>query len=103
MQGVVGAAFEGLGVALGALIGGAVYKAINGRWLFRIFGFVAIIFCLVHAVLHLILLKRENTQGESEGEEREDEKAVTRVRLVLIDKEQSQSSNNSQQSQGLLT
>ena len=102
MQGVVGAAFEGLGVALGALVGGAVYKAINGRWLFRIFGFVAIIFCLVHAVLHLILLKRENTLAESEGEER-DEKAATRVRLVLIDKEQSQSSNNSQQSQGLLT
>ena len=103
MQGVVGAAFEGLGVAIGALVGGVVYKAIHGRWLFRIFGLVAVVFCLVHAVLHLILLKRENTQAGSQGEEREDEKAATRVRLVLIDKEQSQSSNNSQQSQGLLT
>ena len=101
MQGVVGAAFEGLGVALGALVGGAVYKAINGRWLFRIFGVVAVVFCLVHAVLHFILLKRENTEAESE--EREDEKAATRVRLVPVNKDQAQSSNNSQQSQGLLT
>ena len=103
MQGVVGAAFEGLGVAIGALVGGAVYKAINGRWLFRIFGVVAVLFCLVHAVLHFILLNRENTQTESE--EREEEKAATRVRLVPVDKEQgqAQSSNNSQQSQGLLT
>ena len=101
MQGVFGAAFEGLGVALGALVGGAVYKAMSGRWLFRIFGFLAVLFCLIHAALHLILLKRENTEAESE--ESEDEKAATRVRLVLVEKEQSQSSSNSQQSQGLLT
>ena len=101
MQGVVGAAFEGLGVAIGALVGGAVYKAINGRWLFRIFGVVAVVFCLVHAVLHFILLKRENT--ETETEERKDEKAAIRVRLVPVNKDQAQSSNNSQQSQGLLT
>ena len=101
MQGVVGAAFEGLGVAIGALVGGVVYKAIHGRWLFRIFGLVAVVFCLVHALLHLILLKRENTVTESE--EREEEKAATRVQLVPVDKEQSQSSSNIQQSQGLLT
>ena len=27
MQGIVGAAFEGAGVAIGSLVGGAVYKA----------------------------------------------------------------------------
>ena len=101
MQGVVGAAFEGLGVAIGALVGAAVYKAVSGRWLFRIFGFLAVLFCLVHAVLHFILLKRENNEAESE--EREDEKAATEVRLVPVYREQAQSSNNSQQSQGLLT
>ena len=101
MQGVVGAAFEGLGVALGALVGGAVYKAINGRWLFRIFGLLAVIFCLVHAVLNVILLKRE--KAEAHSEEREDEKAATSVRLVPVDKEMSHSSSNTQQSQGLLT
>ena len=101
MQGVVGAAFEGLGVALGTLAGGAVYKALNGRWLFRIFGLLAVVLCLAHAVLHITLLKRENTEVDSE--EREDEKAATEVRLVPVDREQAQSSNNSQQSQGLLS
>ena len=101
MQGVVGAAFEGLGVALGALAGSAVYKALKGRWMFRIFGLLAVFFCLAHAVLHLILLKRENTEADSE--EREEGKTATEVRLVPVDKEQAQSSNNSQQSHGLLT
>ena len=35
MQGLVGAAFEGLGVATGALVGGVVFKLYGGAVLFR--------------------------------------------------------------------
>jgi len=57
MQGIVGAAFEGLGVAIGSFVGGAVYKAKGGVFMFRAFGLFAIILCLLHAVVHLVLLK----------------------------------------------
>jgi len=58
MQGIVGAAFEGLGVAIGSFVGGAVYKAKGGVFMFRAFGLFAIILCVLHAVVHLLLLKR---------------------------------------------
>lgn len=57
MQGIVGAAFEGLGVAIGSFVGGAVYKTMGGVYMFRAFGLFAIILCLLHAVVHLVLLK----------------------------------------------
>ena len=57
MQGIVGAAFEGLGVAIGSFVGGAVYKAYGGVFMFRAFGLFAIIMCLAHAFVHIMLLK----------------------------------------------
>jgi len=57
MQGIVGAAFEGLGVAIGSFVGGAVYKTYGGVFMFRAFGLFAIIMCLAHAFVHMMLLK----------------------------------------------
>ena len=78
MQGVVGAAFEGLGVAVGTLVGGAVFKALGGRWLFRIFGLLSLVFCLLHAALHFIFRSRENRQAD----DRDDQKQPTGFSLV---------------------
>ena len=71
MQGIVGAAFEGLGVAVGTLVGGAVYKALSGRWLFGIFGFLSIVFCAIHAAIHFILLRKENHHPDDRDYQKE--------------------------------
>jgi len=57
MQGVVGAAFEGAGVAIGSLVGGAVYKAKGGVFMFRAFGIFSLACCLLHFVFQLTLGK----------------------------------------------
>jgi len=57
MQGVVGAAFEGAGVAIGSLVGGAVYKAKGGVFMFRAFGIFSLACCLLHLVFQLTLGK----------------------------------------------
>ena len=51
MQGIVGAAFEGLGVAVGALLGGLIFKHHGGRLLFRGAGILALAGCAVHVVI----------------------------------------------------
>jgi len=55
VQGIVGAAFEGLGVAVGSVVGGAVYSAMGGVFMFRSFGLFAIVLCLIHAIVHIVL------------------------------------------------
>lgn len=65
MQGIVGAAFEGLGVAIGSFVGGAVYKNYGGVFMFRAFGLFAIILCLTHAVVHVVLLRCINKEDEN--------------------------------------
>ena len=70
MQGIVGAAFEGLGVAIGSFVGGAVYKAKGGVFMFRAFGLFAIILCVLHAVVHVVILRvgrKEEGEGKRPG------------------------------------
>jgi len=55
MQGIVGAAFEGLGVAIGSFVGGAIYKNMGGIFMFRAFGFFALFLCILHAGVQLFL------------------------------------------------
>jgi MFS family permease len=50
VQGIVGAAFEGIGVGFGSLVGGFLYKNISGRTTFRTFGIFTAIFCLLHHI-----------------------------------------------------
>lgn len=55
MQGIVGAAFEGLGLAIGSLVGGAIYKNYGGPFLFQAFGVFSLVMCLLHALLQLLM------------------------------------------------
>jgi len=59
MQGVVGAAFEGAGVAVGSLVGGAIYKTWGGMTMFRVFGVFSLIMCVLHAIIQLLLKGRK--------------------------------------------
>jgi len=67
MQGIVGAAFEGAGVSIGSLVGGAVYKSKGGKFLFRSFGIFSVVFCLLHIIFQ-IFIGRSRTESRS-GEE----------------------------------
>jgi len=49
VQGVVGAAYEGAGVATGSLVGGTIYQNYGGLFLFR----SASIFALALSILHI--------------------------------------------------
>jgi len=55
MQGIVGAAFEGLGLAIGSLVGGAIYKNYGGPFLFQAFGVFSLVMCLLHALLQMLM------------------------------------------------
>jgi len=76
MQGVVGAMFEGLGVAIGSFIGGAVYQHSGGKVLFQSFSALALVLCLLHLLLTCTIARpkpkvvvEEEVQGELLGEE----------------------------------
>jgi len=51
VQGIVGAAFEGVGVAIGSVVGGGVYESRGGVFLFRAFSIFSFILCIIHASL----------------------------------------------------
>ena len=72
MQGLVGAAFEGLGVAAGALLGGVVFDKFGGLVLFRLSGVVALVACVLHGIIQLIFARsqeKQDTQSASNPEE----------------------------------
>ena len=72
MQGLVGAAFEGLGVAAGALLGGVVFDNFGGLVLFRASGGLALVACALHGVIQLILARykeKQDTQSAPNPEE----------------------------------
>jgi len=97
MQGIVGAAFEGLGVAIGSFVGGAVYKTYGGVFMFRAFGLFAIILCLSHAVVHVVLLR-------CVGKEEEDKlPGFNVVATVEQDRTNQELSLSGGRPQGLLT
>ncbi|KAL5273717.1 hypothetical protein ACFFRR_000457 [Megaselia abdita] len=57
MQGLVGAIFEGVGVSIGSFVGGLLFESIGGSETFRIYGIVALVACLVHIIVQLLLQK----------------------------------------------
>ncbi|CAL8081521.1 unnamed protein product [Orchesella dallaii] len=50
VQGIVGSAFEGVGVSLGSLIGGFMYQYMSGRTTFRMFGMFSLVMCVLYKV-----------------------------------------------------
>ena len=100
MQGVVGAAFEGLGVSVGTLVGGALYKALNGRWLFRIFSALAMLFCLTHAILNFWLDKKDSSETNERNQKRSAEFSL----IETVNNDNCQTSNtHEEQGKSLLT
>lgn len=66
MQGIVGAAFEGAGIAIGSFTGGAVYKAKGGKFLFRSFGIFSLVACVLHALFQMIAKRRRNVSTDGQ-------------------------------------
>ncbi|KAL7642124.1 UNVERIFIED_CONTAM: hypothetical protein RMT77_006684 [Armadillidium vulgare] len=57
VQGVVGAAFEGLGVASGGFIGGALFTSYGGSSAFCYMGVVDVLFAIIHILFQIFLNK----------------------------------------------
>ncbi|CAL8073450.1 unnamed protein product [Orchesella dallaii] len=71
VQGIVQAAFVGIGVAVGSLVGGLIFQGANA---FRVFGVGCLIFCVLHALAMAILGRHASYpfpqgRGEAEGQE----------------------------------
>ena len=71
MQGLVGAAFEGFGVAVGALVGGVVFKHYGGRTLFLGAGLVSCVSCLIHAGAQVFILRHKQETPDNDINNRE--------------------------------
>ncbi|XP_021956189.1 major facilitator superfamily domain-containing protein 6 isoform X2 [Folsomia candida] len=72
--GVIQAAFLGIGVASGSLVGGLIFHKYSGGTAFRVFGVGCLIFCAIHATIMCILNKKSNygfpsDRTEPEGQE----------------------------------
>ena len=67
MQGLVGAAFEGVGVSLGSLLGGIIFKLWGGRLLFRASGALSLVCCGLHWLIQILAIR---CHQEEESEER---------------------------------
>ncbi|XP_021966839.1 major facilitator superfamily domain-containing protein 6 isoform X2 [Folsomia candida] len=69
VQGIVGAAFEGIGVGIGSFLGGFLYKTISGRLTFRVFGVVTFSFCVIHHLIMKLINRRFTpvAQADTEG------------------------------------
>lgn len=55
LQGMVGAAFDGGGVAVGSLLSGYLYGAYGGPLTFRIFGVGALVACVLYSILQYVV------------------------------------------------
>lgn len=55
MQGIVGAAFEGIGIAIGGFVGGAVFATVGGSKMFLFTGIFNLIFAAIHVTLQILL------------------------------------------------
>ncbi|XP_043226818.1 major facilitator superfamily domain-containing protein 6-like [Amphibalanus amphitrite] len=54
LQGLVGASFECVGVAIGSGFGGILYGSVGGAMMFRIFGLISVAASVLYVVLHCI-------------------------------------------------
>ncbi|XP_063608219.1 major facilitator superfamily domain-containing protein 6-like [Penaeus indicus] len=66
MQGIVGAAFEGIGIAVGGFVGGSLFFTVGGSRTFLYTGIFNLLFAVLHIILQ-ILLKRLRPQSASAG------------------------------------
>ncbi|XP_058461144.1 major facilitator superfamily domain-containing protein 6-A [Malaya genurostris] len=66
MQGLVGAIFEGVGVSLGSLLAGNLFQKVGGSQTFRLFGIAALVLCVLHVAIQL-LVDRIESRGSSRG------------------------------------
>ncbi|KAK4315572.1 hypothetical protein Pmani_013213 [Petrolisthes manimaculis] len=57
MQGIVGAAFEGIGVATGGLLGGSLYRSVGGSRTFLYVGVFNVGFTFLHIILQALVAK----------------------------------------------
>ncbi|XP_076344916.1 major facilitator superfamily domain-containing protein 6-like isoform X2 [Tachypleus tridentatus] len=55
MQGILGGCFEGLGLAVGSLLGGIGFDHLGGGLTFQIAGLIALVACILHCIFHFIL------------------------------------------------
>ena len=77
MQGLVGAAFEGLGVAAGALLGGVIFDRFGGLVLFRWSGGVALVACVLHGSIQLVLPRSQDKQESQNSHNPEEGKFLS--------------------------
>ena len=66
MQGLVGAAFEGVGVSVGSLLGGVIFKVWGGRLLFRASGALSLICCGLHGLIQLLAIRCRQQEESNE-------------------------------------
>ncbi|XP_013791045.1 major facilitator superfamily domain-containing protein 6-like [Limulus polyphemus] len=59
MQGILGGCFEGLGVAVGSLLGGVGFDHLGGGLTFQVAGLIALVACGLHCIFHFILNRIE--------------------------------------------
>lgn len=62
VQGLVGAAFEGIGVSIGSFLGGYFHDKYSASITFRIFGIASLIACLLHALVQYIVMRRSSNK-----------------------------------------
>lgn len=76
VQGIVGAVYEGAGVATGSLIGGAIYQNYGGVFLFRCAGILAFVLAILHMVSQCLLSKSARNSNRNTKVEDEEEPAL---------------------------
>jgi len=76
VQGVVGAVYEGAGVATGSLIGGAIYQNYGGVFLFRCASIFALALALLHIAAQCWLSRSDKDRAREMKIETEEEPAL---------------------------
>lgn len=77
MQGIVAGMDDGLGFAIGSLIGGQLYKRIGGRMSFRVFATGAILTCFAHILFRPHKLPDKTVNINEQTIQREAEQKLT--------------------------
>ncbi|XP_060523756.1 major facilitator superfamily domain-containing protein 6 [Cylas formicarius] len=65
MQGIAAGMDDGVGYAIGSVLGGVLYKFAGGRIAFQVFGTVALVCGVSHLVIHKTLLKDNDSPPHS--------------------------------------
>jgi len=76
VQGVVGAVYEGAGVATGSLVGGAIYQNYGGVFLFRSASILALALAMLHFAAQCWLSRSDKNRARATKIEDEEEPAL---------------------------